>query len=119
MRLAFLLLSDLLLERLQPQAHVQVLINIIDFGMNLQEAGDAPRVLHTGSSQPTGEVMQEGGWVHLEEGFSDKCRNVLKQKERMSMSSLLPTAVLGRTRLWLTSGKSPPRCRVLTETLRP
>ncbi|MBL4742967.1 MAG: gamma-glutamyltransferase, partial [Idiomarina sp.] len=38
----------------QPQMHAQILINIIDFGMNLQEAGDAPRILHTGSGQPTG-----------------------------------------------------------------
>lgn len=53
----------------QPQMHAQILINIIDFGMNLQEAGDAPRILHTGSSQPTGEVMTDGGTVFLESGF--------------------------------------------------
>jgi len=54
---------------MQPQGHVQVLINIIDFGMNLQEAGDAPRVHHIGSSEPTGEKMQDGGIVLLESGF--------------------------------------------------
>jgi gamma-glutamyltranspeptidase/glutathione hydrolase len=54
----------------QPQMHVQILINIIDFGMNLQEAGDAPRILHLGSSQPTGEVMKDGGTVYLENGFA-------------------------------------------------
>jgi gamma-glutamyltranspeptidase/glutathione hydrolase len=54
----------------QPQMHVQVIVNIIDFGMNLQEAGDAPRILHMGSSQPTGEVMTDGGTVYLESGFA-------------------------------------------------
>lgn len=53
----------------QPQAHVQVLVNLIDFDMNLQEAGDAPRILHSGSSQPTGERMDDGGVVSLESGF--------------------------------------------------
>lgn len=55
---------------MQPQGHVQILVNMIDFGMNLQEAGDAPRLRHTGSSQPTGEQMTDGGVVALENGFS-------------------------------------------------
>ena len=54
---------------MQPQGHVQIVCNIIDFGMNLQEAGDAPRISHDGSSQPTGEVMNDGGRVSLESGF--------------------------------------------------
>jgi len=53
----------------QPQAHAQIIINMVDFGMNLQEAGDAPRILHQGSSQPTGETMLDGGTVVLETGF--------------------------------------------------
>lgn len=54
---------------MQPQGHVQVLINLIDFGMNLQEAGDAPRIQHLGSSDPTGGKMTDGGWLCLESGF--------------------------------------------------
>ena len=52
----------------QPQGHVQILVNMIDFGMNVQEAGDAARFVHSGSSQPTGESMREGGKVELEAG---------------------------------------------------
>ena len=54
---------------MQPQGHVQILVNLIDFGMNFQEAGDAPRINHDGSSEPTGEHMKSGGIVYLESGF--------------------------------------------------
>lgn len=54
----------------QPQAHAQIVMNLVDFGMNLQEAGDAPRILHTGSSEPTGEIMTDGGVLSLETGPS-------------------------------------------------
>ena len=62
----------------QPQGHAQILINMIDFGMNLQEAGDAPRIVHTGSSSPTGDEMIDGGTVNLESGFDySAIRNLL------------------------------------------
>ncbi|HPY67860.1 MAG TPA: gamma-glutamyltransferase [Bacteroidales bacterium] len=54
---------------MQPQGHAQIVINLIDFNMNLQEAGDAPRIYHTGSSEPTGQNMTSGGILHLESGF--------------------------------------------------
>ncbi len=55
---------------MQPQGQVQVLINIIDFEMGLQEAGDASRIRHNGSSQPTGIMMTSGGFVNFESGFA-------------------------------------------------
>jgi gamma-glutamyltranspeptidase/glutathione hydrolase len=63
---------------MQPQGHVQVLMNLIDFGMNLQEAGDAARIRHEGSSQPTGERMTDGGTVYLEDGFPLETRRALE-----------------------------------------
>jgi gamma-glutamyltranspeptidase/glutathione hydrolase len=54
---------------MQPQGHVQVLTNQIDFGLNVQEAGDAPRWQHEGDNEPTGEKMEKGGYVEVESGI--------------------------------------------------
>ena len=54
---------------MQPQGHVQVLTNIIDFGMNVQEAGDVARWYHHGGSEVTGEHPGGVGVVDLESGF--------------------------------------------------
>jgi gamma-glutamyltranspeptidase/glutathione hydrolase len=64
----------------QPQGHVQILLNIIDFGMNFQEAGDAPRMVHTGSSEPTGERMSDGGKLCLESGFDPAVAQELERR---------------------------------------
>jgi gamma-glutamyltranspeptidase/glutathione hydrolase len=64
---------------MQPQGHVQILMNLIDFGMNLQEAGDAPRIRHFGSSSPRGDKMINGGEVRLETGFPVKTIAALKK----------------------------------------
>ena len=64
----------------QPQAHAQIIINMIDFELNLQEAGDAPRIVHSGSSQPTDEVMLDGGTLSIERGFGSEIENELTNK---------------------------------------
>src|SRR5262249_52914369 len=56
---------------MQPQGHTQIVCNLRDFGMNAQEAGDAPRWFHDGSSQPTGERMSDGGQVFVESGYGE------------------------------------------------
>ena len=63
---------------MQPQGHAQIIVNMVDFGMNLQEAGDAARINHKGSSQPSGETMEDGGVVHLESGFDQSVRDALE-----------------------------------------
>ena len=69
---------------MQPQGHAQIVVNMIDFGMNLQEAGDAPRIQHSGSSQPTGQKMSDGGVVRLESGFPyETIRELMKKGHRI------------------------------------
>ncbi|WP_291857988.1 gamma-glutamyltransferase [Marinilabilia sp.] len=53
----------------QPQGHVQIIMNLIDFNMNLQEAGDAPRFSHTGGSSLTGQQIKTTGQIHVESGI--------------------------------------------------
>ena len=67
---------------MQPQGHVQILLNLIDFGMTLQEAGDAPRLHHDGSTEPTGQAtaMSDGGVIELESGFAPETIRALMRK---------------------------------------
>lgn len=64
---------------MQPQGHAQIVMNLVDFGMGLQEAGDAPRIHHDGSSEPTGSKMTDGGILQLESGFPYETVRALMQ----------------------------------------
>lgn len=66
---------------MQPQGHVQVLTNQIDFGLNVQEAGDASRWQHEGDNEPTGEKMNaSGGYVEVESGIPYETVRELRKK---------------------------------------
>ena len=73
----------------QPMGHVQIVMNIIDFGMNLQEAGDAPRIHHFGSSSPTGNPQDaDGGEIKLESGFPyEVIRALMRKKHRVGYTN--------------------------------
>jgi gamma-glutamyltranspeptidase/glutathione hydrolase len=65
---------------MQPQGHAQVIVNLLDFGMNLQEAGDAIRFHHTGSTDPDGTIMTDGGVLHIEDGLPPEVLDELKRR---------------------------------------
>jgi gamma-glutamyltranspeptidase/glutathione hydrolase len=72
---------------MQPQGHVQILVNLLDFKMGLQEAGDAPRVRHLGSSDPTGAPADPaGGQVLLESGFEVQVAAELRRRGHRLLS---------------------------------
>jgi len=65
---------------MQPQGHVQIITDIIDFGMNVQEAGDAARWRHVGNAEPTGEALQGIGEVEMESGFDPMVKAELAKR---------------------------------------
>ena len=68
----------------QPMGHVQIAMDVIDFGMNIQEAGDAPRINHEGSSEPTGEPMEGVGEITLESGFPyESIRDLMRKGHKV------------------------------------
>jgi gamma-glutamyltranspeptidase/glutathione hydrolase len=68
----------------QPMGHTQIIMDIVDFGMNLQEAGDAPRINHEGSSEPTGEKAEGSGIITLESGFPyETIRELMKKGHKV------------------------------------
>jgi len=72
---------------MQPQGHAQIVMNLIDFDMNLQEAGDAPRMQHTGSTEPTGGQMTNGGQILLESGIDyEVIRELMRKGHQVGFS---------------------------------
>lgn len=74
---------------MQPQGHVQIVMNLVDFGMNLQEAGDAPRIHHDGSTDPAGQIveMRDGGVLNLETGFPyETIRELMRRGHRIQFA---------------------------------
>jgi len=68
----------------QPEGQVEVLMNMIDFGMNVQEAGDAPRIDHEGSSSPIGFPKKGVGTIYLESGFPfESIRTLLRMGHKV------------------------------------
>ena len=65
---------------MQPQGHVQILLNLIDFGMNVQAAGDTARIQHFGSATPTGQPARGSGTVQVESGITDEAITALRSK---------------------------------------
>jgi gamma-glutamyltranspeptidase/glutathione hydrolase len=78
---------------MQAQGHAQILVNLLDFGMNLQEAGDALRFHHGGSSEPTGTIMQGGGVLHLEDGLPGPLLKELEKRGHVIKAA--PSAAYG------------------------
>jgi gamma-glutamyltranspeptidase/glutathione hydrolase len=66
---------------MQPQGHVQILVNLIDFQMGLQAAGEAPRIEHVGSATPTGKAESPpGGVIEAEPGIPEAVLEQLKKR---------------------------------------
>jgi gamma-glutamyltranspeptidase/glutathione hydrolase len=80
----------------QPLGHVQILMNVIDFGLNVQEAGDFPRMNHDGSSEPTGQKMNmNGGTITLESGYPFEVIRALMEKGHQVGYTNAPSAYGG------------------------
>ncbi len=86
---------------MQPQGHVQVLVNLIDFDMDVQQAGDFPRVRHLGSATPTGIPAQGSGIVLVEQGVSHSVRKALHEKGHQVRVSSQGSGFGGYQGIWI------------------
>ncbi|MDH3420711.1 MAG: gamma-glutamyltransferase [Gammaproteobacteria bacterium] len=97
----------------QPQGHSQVLMNMLDFGMSPQQAGDQPRVEHIGSSEPATGLVEGGGTVRFERGVADEVKLALAEMGHELSGA--PRAAGGYQAIWRTEdprvyfGGSDPR----------
>ena len=62
---------------MQPQGQAQIIVNLVDHGLGLQEAGDAARWRHEGSAEPTGRPAASSGVLNLESGVPPAVRGEL------------------------------------------
>ena len=91
---------------MQPQGHVQILLNLIDFGMNLQEAGDAPRIYHTVPNALTGEPDASGAELFLESGYPPATVRALAQRGHKTGTTVGPYGGYQAIRVeWTASGR--------------
>jgi gamma-glutamyltranspeptidase/glutathione hydrolase len=82
---------------MQPQGHAQIVVNMVDFGMTVQAAGDVARFHHDGSTDPEGgKAMTEGGVVEIETGVPQTIADELQEARPQGQ-------IFGRA-LWRLSG---------------
>jgi gamma-glutamyltranspeptidase/glutathione hydrolase len=67
---------------MQPQGHVQIIVNLVDYGLDLQAAGDAARYRHYGSAEPTGKAPDGVGHVAIENGVPPEVQAELTRRGR-------------------------------------
>ncbi len=87
---------------MQAQGHVSILINLFDFGMNIQAAGDAARIRHGGSATPTGGAAAvDGGTIYLESGFPKQTRDRLRELGHQLKATDDPGGFGGYQGIWI------------------
>ena len=87
---------------IQPQGHAQVVMNMLDFGLSVQQATDVPRIAHDGSSSPWGGHMTDGGEVVPERGMDLKVLEGLSARGHRIAKD--PQALGGYQAIWREEG---------------